>query len=292
MVEQGMTYIGRGVFAAIAAFSINTASAQELSFNGDLSLGKWQNENGGTGLPTTNGINDAVSRNTARLNLSVARNFAAFTGQVDLGYQAFSAAPDTADTDDATNHTVDLTLRGLRDFGGYRVGAFIGAGRHDDYGDSDRQMSYEFVGVETSKAMGFGDVFGQAGYLDSDDEYGEGLQRAYFLRLGATYTLGKFALTGALSAAEGRRHQTDDTEGRIYGLELAVEHPIAETGLVAFSSYEWSRATYSDNGAPPNGDEFQTLYAGIKFDLGGKAQHAKKLPNIGQWVAYQANEIE
>jgi hypothetical protein len=292
MVEQDMNILGCGVIVAVMVFAAGPLGAQDLSFNGDVSIGTWQNENGGTGLVENFGINDAVSRQTARLNLSVARTFSAFTGQVDLGYQAFSAAPRTADTEDATNHTLDLTLRGMRDFGAYKVGAFIGSGQHNDYGDSDLKMSYDFAGIETTKAMGFGDMFGQAGYLDSDDEFGEGLQRAYFLRVGATYTLGKFAVSGALSAADGRRHYGDNTVGRVYGLELGVEHPIAQTGLVAFGTYEWTRATYSDNNAPPSGDEFRTLYAGIKFDLGGKTQHGKKLPNIGQWVAYQANEIE
>lgn len=46
------------------------------------------------------------------------------------------------------------------------------------------------------------------------------------------------------------------------------------------------------NGGGRFGDTFATLTIGLRVPVGGDVAHAPDLPDIGRWVAYNANEIE
>ena len=267
--------------AAIVAGLAGSASA-ELSFGIDAAVGTWANHSTDTGLQ---GHRD---RKTGKLGLSVANDFGGFVGQVDLNWQALTMVDGD---EDATKSIFDLTLRGMRDFGGVQGGVFLGKGEHQDYGDSDEYMSYQFIGFDAEKDMSFGTVYGQLGYLDSRDEYGEGTQRAAFLRVGGDYEIGNgLTVTGAFSMAKGRKWDSDQYGVDILGIELGVEKAIGDNGLSLYGSYEHTKieVDYKDG----YGDEFGTLWVGLKMNLGGDTKRGSKLPNLGQWVAYNANEVE
>lgn len=269
----------------LASTVASSASAEGLSFGVDFALGAWANHS------TQIGLASKQDRVTGKLGLSVANDFGMFTGQMDLNFQTLTRPSDG--DEDATQGLVDATLRAMRDFGGVRAGLFLGKGEHEDFGDSNQYMSYQFAGIDAEKEMGFGTVFGQFGYLDSADEYDEGIRRATFLRIGAEYQLGSdIALTGALSMARGRGvWDGDDKPAKVLGIELGVEKALGDSGMTLYGSYEHT-SLITDNNGEDYGDEFGTLWVGLKYDFGGDNSRGRKLPNLGQWVAYYANEIE
>ncbi len=269
-----------------------SAHAQGLSFTGDVALGYWENTDGGSGLESTGGIDGRDSRGTARLGLSVANDFGSFIGQIDLNYQKLERASSALDDDDATSEMLDVTLRAMRDFGGFEGGLFLGYGIHNDYGDSDENMGYRYVGLDVAAPVSFGSVFGQVGFLDSFDEYDEGTQDAPFLRVGATYSLASdTSLFGAVSWAGGKKYGESAYDNTIVGLELGIEKALNDSGLSVYASYDHTRMYYTYEGVK-SGDNFGTLWVGLKMNLGGDTKRGGKLPNFGQWVAYNANEIE
>jgi hypothetical protein len=139
--------------------------------------------------------------------------------------------------------------------------------------------------------MSFGSVFGQVGYVDSWDEYDEGTEQATFVRVGADYKLGAdLTLTGALSMAKGHKWGDDKYGVDILGVELGIEKELGDNGISLYGSYEHTKVNvdYWDG----YGDEFGTLWVGLKMNLGGDTKRGSKLPNLGQWVAYNANEVE
>lgn len=271
------------------------AQAEGLSFGADFALGQWSNADGGSGLESNGGIDGEDDRLTAKLGLSVANDFGMFVGQIDLNYQKLEEAASSLDTDDATSEILDVTLRGMKDFGAVKAGLFLGYGEHHDYGDSDQNMYYKYIGIDASAPVSFGEVFGQVGYLDSVDEYDEGTQHAPFLRIGTTYNLASdLTLSGAVSVAGGRKYGDSFYQNHILGLELGLEKAIADTGLSVYGSYEYTRIyyDYADGSPGETGDTFGTVWLGVKYNLGGDTKRGGKLPNVGQWVAYNANEIE
>lgn len=267
--------------AALIAGLAGTASA-ELSFGIDAAVGAWANHSASFGL------DEKRDRKTGKLGLSVANDFGGFVGQADLNWQALTMVDDD---EDATKSIFDLSLRAMRDFGAMRGGVFLGKGEHQDYGDSDEYMSYQFIGFDAEKDMSFGTVYGQIGYVDSWDEYGEGTQRATFVRVGADYQIGSdLTLTGAFSAASGRKWDSDIYSTKVLGLEIGLSKALGDSGMSLYGSYEHTKIETDYEGG--YGDEFGTLWVGLKMDLGGGTKRGHKLPNLGQWVAYNANEIE
>lgn len=274
--------------AALIAGLAGTASA-ELSYGVDAALGYWTNGNGGMGLDSSGGISGTDQRMAGRVNLSIANDFGGFVGQVDLFFQTLDRADPALDDDDATSSMGDLTLRGMRDFNGTRAGLFLGYGEQDDYGDSNENMTYEFLGLDASRDTGFGQVYGQLGYLDSHDEYDEGIHNAWFLRVGAETSIAPdMTVFGAVSAANGLLW--DDYDAQVLGLEVGVEKALGN-GMSLYGSIDWTRQYYKDSGNN-FGDNFTTAWVGVKWNLDGKESRAKKLPQIGTWVSYFANEIE
>jgi hypothetical protein len=275
--------------AAVFGMLGQAALAEGLSFSGDIALGRWENTLGGSGLSNNGGIDAAIGRETGRVNLSAARDFGAMTGEIAFAYQGYGRAPSSADTDDATKHHMDLALRGGRDFGAFSLGAFLGQGRQDDYGDSDLPMTYR---IEAATTLGRAEVFGQIGTFDSADEFDEGTQNARFLRLGLDYAVGEqTSVSGAVSTAQGDKYGPGGFDSKTLALELGVTHRFADSGLSTFANYEWVEISHLDSGTD-YGDRFGTVMLGVKFDLGAKAGHGKRLPNIGQWVSHNANEVE
>lgn len=271
----------------------NSASAEGLSYGVDAAIGGWWNRNGGSGLEPACGICNKEQRVTGKLGLSVANDFGGFTGQIDLGFQTVSPESEAASSGDATNHTADVALRMMRDFGNVRAGLFMGYGEHDDYGDSDENMSYSFAGIDASMETGFGAVFGQIGRLDSVDEFSEGPKDATFIRVGAEYDIGNdMVLSGAISTHDGYKDGDPDYTNSTFGLELGLEKALGN-GLSVYGTYEYTKmSTYYPNDGLDYGDTFSTVWVGLKVDLGGTRSNSRKLPNFNQWVAYNANEIE
>lgn len=290
---MGRTTICAGVLLALAGTATGTVQAQEVSLGFDASVGVWANANGGSGLLPNGGLDGVDRRTTGRFAVSAALDFGAVIGQLDLKQQGLEPASPALDDDDATQVLRDATLRLMRDFGGLRAGLFLGKGRHDDYGDSDLPMGYDFQGLEASAAIGSGAVFGQVGRFDSFDEFDEGIQDASFVRLGGAAAIGSgYTLSGAVSYARGLAYGVDPA--RVKGLELSLQRAIEGTPYTVYASYDYTRIEYWDAVKPAGkiGDTFGTVWIGMRIDLGSPTKRGGALPEIGRWVAYRANEIE
>ena len=100
-------------------------------------------------------------------------------------------------------------------------------------------------------------------------------------------------LTGAVSMAGGVKYDDSDYKNHVLGLELGLEKSIGDSGLSVYGSYEFTQIYYENSFVGDDyGDNFSTVWLGLKYDLGGDTKRDSKLPNLGQWVAYNANEVE
>lgn len=281
------------VAATIAALGGTAAAAQELSYQVSGSIGAWQNQNGGADIESNFGLAGTDTRTAAELDFSAAYGFASgYTAVAALGFGAFSDADEELNFDDSTKSTADLTLRVLRDAGAYTFGGFIGSGQHDDDGDSDEDMTYQFAGAEVATDLAFGELFAQVGYLDSTDEYDEGTQDAPFVNFGGSYGFSNgYAVLGSLGFAGGNKYGDEESNNRIINLTLGVERTFGDVAVNA--SYEATQISYKFDGDDERyGDTFGTLSIGATYAFGGAGDHGSKLPNFGNWVAFNANEIE
>lgn len=275
--------------ASFLVAMIGPAPAQDLSVGLDSSVGLWGNRNGGSGFSTNYGIDGIDQRRTGRIALSLATDLGPYVGQVDLAYQGLEPPNPNLHTDDATDFMVDATLRLMRDYGPLQAGLFLGQGLHDDYGDSDETMGYGFFGLDLAAESGPATLFAQIGRLDSFDDQNEGTQDASFLRLGASRDIGGgYTLTGAVFLARGLKYAVSPLQ--IEGAEIGVERHIAATPYTLYARYDHTQIVFT-NGSD-FGDTFNTLWVGVKMDLGGQTRRGGRLPDFGQWVAYNANEIE
>ena len=73
-------------------------------------------------------------------------------------------------------------------------------------------------------------------------------------------------------------------------MELGLEKALSDD-LSIYGSYEYTRIFYK-SGSDKFGDNFGTVWLGLRYNLGGDTKRGGKLPNVGQWIAYNANEIE
>ncbi len=275
--------------ACLAIIAAAPAFAQDSSVQITGAIGTWNNQDGGSDIFSNGGINGEDSRFSADIGLS----FAASAGNgltavtaLDLGY--ISPADDTLDTDDATKSTAGVTLRLLNDQGGFTYGGFIGGGMHNDYGDSDEVMTYGYIGAEIAAKTSFGSYYGQIGYLDSYDEYVEGTREAPFINVGGAFDISdNYSLTGSLGYAGGKKYSSD-LDNRIINLSVGVERAVGD--YLVSVGYEATQISYED--ADRNGDTFGSFVVGATYAFGGTANHGSPLPNLANWVSYNANEIE
>lgn len=283
------------LFAAVASIAAPVSvSAQQFTFDGDVSVGVWANEDGGNGVQSNGGIDGRDTRSIGDLRFSVSREFNnGFSGQIDLNYLTLGSASGGLDNDDTTKETLDIALRGYRDFGGITGGIFLGYGGHDDNGDANRAMGYRFFGLEIIKDVSFGNIYGQIGYLDSHDQYDEGTQDAPFVQIGANYEMPKnYVLSGAIGYAGGEKYGSPGGyANRIMNAQIGIERQLDSKPITLYANYEVSQISYNVSGIQ-YGDTFQTLNVGVKFQMGKSAKRKPRLPSFGKWVAYNANEIE
>lgn len=275
--------------SAAAAVLVSGIAYAEPSYQVDVGIGYWGNEDGGNGMYSNGGIDGKDDRLSGKLGFSVAMPFAnGWTGEFEFNSNYFTPASQSLDNDDATQNTVDTTLHAFRDFNGVTVGGFFGFGLHDDYGDSDGGMGYRYAGLEAWKDFGAYDLYGQIGMLDSYDEYDEGTRNAGFINVGGSYAFNDITrMTGALGFSRGDKYSSD-YQNSIYNVKLGVERDFGKFTGVA--GYEWTQISYKDGSR--YGDTFNELYVGLRMNFGGSATHAPDLPSFGKWVAYNANEIE
>lgn len=173
-------------------------------------------------------------------------------------------------------------------------GAFAGGGITDDNGDSDESQTYWFIGAEGQWQVHDSIVFGQAGYLEADDEYDEGLSEAGFARIGGrVFTQPNFALMAAVSGAFG---QQDDDDAYLANLELEAEHAFGNGSTSLFASYEGTFVSF-DNG--DSNSDFHGVMVGFRWRPGASdlktvynGPASLELPSVDRWVAFTANEIE
>lgn len=173
-------------------------------------------------------------------------------------------------------------------------GAFAGGGITDDNGDSDESQTYWFIGAEGQWQVHDSIVFGQAGYLEADDEYDEGLKEAGFARVGGRiFTRPNTALMAAVSGAFG---QQDDDDAYLANLELEAEHAFGNGSTSLFASYE---ATFISFDSGDNNSNFHGVMLGFRWRPGASdlmtvynGPASLELPSVDRWVAFTANEIE
>lgn len=272
-------------------FLATQGAAQDTSLELEGSYGLWENRNGGAGITDNGGLNGTDTRTIGQLDFSLARQFTPnFAAAAAVSYGAWSSADSDLDPDDATQSTLDASLRGFwQGAGPVRYSAFAGIGEQNDYGDSNQDMTYVFMGADAEWQTDFGSVFGQVGYFDSSDEFAEGTQNAPFLRIGGVYEFGlDYSATAAFSVAGGEKY-VNKLDNRTLNIELGLEKDFGN--FVGFARYEWTQISYKFGG-DRFGDTFETLSLGVRLVLGGKVNHGPDIAPIGRWVAYNANEIE
>lgn len=271
-----------------------------ITYSLGVAAGGIHNQDGGNGI-LSNGGADASD---TRYSLSVDGTFGYYAGDglgvlVEAKGSMYSD-PAVGDLGDWTRYHADVTGHMFYSPSEtFLIGAFIGVGRHDDTGDSDEDMGYWFDGIEASAGMGWGNIFGQIGYLDSFDEYDEGTQSAPFIRVGATYFIDdNFAVTAAGSLAGGVKYDDDDYPNRIIGLEIEPEYKFAESPISVFARYEFNQISYETPAGDRYGDTFHAFKVGLRIRSDGTLRDnlsgggSLSSPMAGPWVAYNANEIE
>lgn len=284
-----MNKISHLSIAVALALSCSANAAPSVSTELGLGIGFVKNGDGGMGLASNGGIDSAETRSNADLDLTSVLSFA--NADVQLGLSTSRFQKKGSDEDDTTKYTADVSAHYLHKMGEYRIGAFVGAGRHNDNGDSDQGMRYRFYGVEFDRQIAKGSVFGQLGYFDSYDEYNEGTQDSTFIRVGGTYALDPvWTATGSLAYAKGDKYSSN-YDNSIWALELGIERVFTPT-ITGFASYELDRIGYDDGNK--YGDVFHTAMVGVKIAFGTSQKNTKamSLPSFGRWVAFNANEIE
>jgi opacity protein-like surface antigen len=259
------------------------------------------NTEGGSGVESSGGADASDTRLGGVIDATLGYEFANGIGLQGDVYGAKFEDPDEGDLDDWTDNFVHGAGHVYYRFGNVLVGAFGGYGSHDDTGDSDDSMTYWFGGAEAKMLTGWGSVFGQVGYLDSQDEYDEGTQEAPFVRLGANYFVNdNLALKIDGSYAGGDKYGPDFAyDNRILDLGLEAEYKAEAFPVSAFGRYEFTQVSWEDpDDGEQVGDNFHTFMVGLRFRSGSTLREADgapgslDLPSVGKWVAYNANEVE
>lgn len=279
-----------------AAPVVDAAYPGVIHYSLGAAVGLIHNTNGGNGVESNGGADAAATRGSISLDGTLgyeAGSFGVLLGAAGTVY----TKPTEGSLDDFTTFHADVTGHAyIAASEMLLVGVFGGIGAHDDNGDSDESMRYGFAGFEAKADFDWGNAFGQVGYLNSSDEYDEGTQKAPFVRIGATYFLDdNFAISAAGSLAGGFKY--GDEPNRIVSLEVEPEYKFADSPLSIFARYEFSQISYDDSG-DRYGDNFHALKVGIRLRTDGTLREnlsgggGLSNPMAGQWVAYNANEIE
>lgn len=215
--------------------------------------------------------------------------------QVDARGSWFGPGHDAdADADDWTKNYLTGGVHLYSRMASGLYGAFAGGGITDDTGDSDENQTYWFLGAEGQWQVHNSIVFGQAGYLDANDEYDEGLNQAGFARLGGrVFTQPNTALMAAVSGAFG---QQDDGDAYLANLELEAEHAFGNGSTSLFASYEGTFVSFDSGDHNTN---FHGVMLGFRWRPGASdlmnaynGPASLELPSLDRWVAFTANEVE
>ncbi len=278
--------------SVIALLGATAATAQEISYQLNGGVGQWSNNLDAHGIEDNDGIAGEDNRTVFDFGGSVAYEFQpGWIGEAALGFHSLDDADSSLDTDDATSYTRDLTLRLHHNQGMMNFGAFVGVGRHNDYGDSDEKMKYSFYGLEAGRDFSGFSLFGQIGAFDSEDEFDEGIQDGSFIRVGGDYEIRSgLRIVSAIAYAEGDKKGSDPA--KVIDFEIGVERDIDNSPFTIYGKVQHQRNSYKDSSGDTYGDTFNIITAGFKATFGKKAMHGRSLPSFGKWVAYQANEIE
>jgi hypothetical protein len=215
--------------------------------------------------------------------------------QLDLGGEAtFSQGSDSTSAND--NYAGNLTLGAhlnYRQVDRYLFGVFGGGGSsfHKDTGTTGQPAPFWFVGLEGQAYFGNSTLYGQAGYLDSNQPEPETLETAWFVR-----AVDRHFFNAGQTKAEGELSYGQQDEGsdsvNIFGWGLELEHQCWSFGndgfLAGYVRYEgrhFNETTQSDNYTE------HTLMVGLKADMNqmnllsrDRTGATLDLPNFGRWV--------
>lgn len=218
--------------------------------------------------------------------------------QIDARGSLFADNPN-GDEDDWTKSYLTGGLHAFALTSGGLFGAFAGGGLAGDSGDTDKDQTYWFAGLEGQMALDSAIVFGEIGYLDGNDEFDEGINKAGFGRIGIRYfPKANWALMAAASGAFGQQDNEDepDADALIGDLKLEAEYGFGNGSTSVFSSYEGTLVSF-DGG--DHGTDFHSVMVGFRLRLGASALRAAysgpgslELPSVDRWFAYTANEVE
>ncbi|WP_395449033.1 hypothetical protein ACHMW7_03750 [Aminobacter sp. UC22_36] len=275
------------------------ADQQAIGYRIGLAFAGIHNTLGGLGIDPTDSVKFADTRISASFDGAIGYNFAPNWGiQGDLQGTAIGRAdkPDTDWTRTYGHGAIHLYYRNDSFF----LGGFGGFGLQDDVAKSNKPRAYRFVGAEAKLLTGWGSVFGQAGYVDSETRWGEGLNDAPFARLGFAYFVADNWSIKADGAYAGGTKYNEGAPSRTLDFNLESEYRADAWPVSLFGRYEFTQISWhvTDSDAYSYGDNFHTFMVGLKFRSGTTLREADRapgsldLPSFGKWAAFSANEID
>jgi hypothetical protein len=221
-----------------------------------------------------------------------------FGVQLDVRGSLF-ADNSSGDEDDWTQSYLTGGLHVFTMTSGGLIGAFAGGGFAGDTGDTTKDQTYWFAGIEGQMSLDNSILFGEIGYLDGDDEFDEGINQAGFGRIGLRYFPdANWALMAAGSGAFGKQDNDDepDSDALIGDIKLEAEYSFGTGSTSVFTSYEGTFVSF-DGG--DHSTDFHAVMLGFRLRLGSQdlksaysGPGSLELPSVDRWFAYTANEVE
>lgn len=199
--------------------------------------------------------------------------------QLDLEADAGFPNPNSTDTDQSDNYgggVVSAAHLNYRDMDRYLFGVFAGGGAANvvDSGTTGGNYSLYFIGVEGQYYFGNSTLYGQVGYLDSDqydNTTNHALQDAFFLRLVGRhfFNQGHTKLEGEITYTEGTQSTSDDAD--VFGWGVEIDHQMHmwsnNDGLFSvFARYEGRNFNESNGGTDEYSDHQFTVGLSFAFN--------------------------
>lgn len=243
-----------------------------------------------------NGSNDLDSYPEVGGSVRLSVPFAdRFSGQIDLDGEVRVFDEDDADNDHYYGSYAGTLHVSYRNPSSYLLGVFGGAGRLDYV--QEHLADFWYGGLEAQYYFDQATLYGQAGYLTSDDVHNDGLHNAWFMRGVGRYFWSDYSMAQAEIAYVDGEQDTDDQD--MYGVSwgLRVEHQFMPVPVSLFAAYEGNYFENEDSGDDGDFTEHSFLI-GAKYAFGATGLKANDrygatldTPGFGRWVA-AGNELD
>lgn len=203
-----------------------------------------------------------------------------------------------SDDDSTTGELMGAVHLSYRDPSSHLIGVFGGAGAAWDNGDNDDPaIPFYFIGLEGQYYWDNFTLYGQGGFLDSDDSETETIEDAFFVRLkGSYYFSERTSLSLAGSYVYGDRPNSGNGDVSVYGFEAELKHQLTSIPATVFARYNNYFYDTSDESDAPHVNEFRI---GLMFEFGADSLKSQErfgagldTPEFSRMIATSANEIE